>query len=68
MLSNEMSIGVRLKTVWYEIKSFVYIIFFEPFLIKQVWKLFKLRGKIKDRAEQIKRRSGSIGKVEEWMK
>lgn len=56
VVDNGYSSKVKLSTLWYEIKSNVYILFFEPYLIRQRWELFKLRKEIKKRREQVKRR------------
>ena len=53
---NTSSFDVKLSTLWYEIKTFGYILFFEPFLLKQIWQLFKLRDKIAKRRDQLKKR------------
>lgn len=55
-LDGTHSGDVKWKTFLYEIKTFFYILFFEPFLLKQWWKLFKLRDDIRERREQIKKR------------
>ncbi|MCX6799991.1 MAG: hypothetical protein NT091_02495, partial [Candidatus Falkowbacteria bacterium] len=55
MLDNN-TYDIRMKTFWHEMKSMVYIVFFEPYLIKQVWELFKLKDKINKRKGQIKKR------------
>ena len=47
---------IRLKIFWYEIKSNTFVLFFEPFLVKQWWQLFKLRKKIRARRDQMKKR------------
>ena len=46
----------KAQTLWYEIKSNFYVILAEPFLIKQVFKLWKLRKQIRARRAQIKKR------------
>ncbi len=43
-------------TIWYELKSFIYILFFERRLILQIPRLLALRGQIKRRSAQTKRR------------
>lgn len=67
MVDKDYSNSVRLKTWWYEFKSFIYILFFEPFLLKQYWQLFKMRNKIKARREQIKNRINITELTEKWM-
>lgn len=47
---------VKWKTLWYEIKSNIFVLIFEPFIIKEWWKLFKMRKQIRARKQQIKKR------------
>jgi glucose-1-phosphate thymidylyltransferase len=68
ILDNDLSLKVRFKTLWYEIKSFGYILFFEPFLLKQYIQLFKLRKQIRDRKEQVKKRIDTKEQIERWMR
>ncbi len=56
MIDGSYPEDVKLKTIWYEIKSNFYVFIFEPYLIKQFWKLFKIRKQIKERRDQVKRR------------
>ncbi|MFH1233528.1 MAG: sugar phosphate nucleotidyltransferase [Patescibacteria group bacterium] len=56
MIDERYPVSIRLKTFWYEIKSNLFVLFFEPYLIKQWWQLFKLRKQIKARKDQIKKR------------
>lgn len=37
----------KLALVWYQIKIFIYILFFEPYLFKQLWPLYKIRKTVK---------------------
>lgn len=37
----------KLVLVWYQIKILIYIIFFEPYLFKQLWPLYKIRKTVK---------------------
>jgi glucose-1-phosphate thymidylyltransferase len=67
MLNKDFSKDVYFKTLWYELKSFVYILFFEPFLLKQYWRLFKIRDQIRDRREQVKKRVNAKNQIEKWM-
>ncbi|MFH1564878.1 MAG: sugar phosphate nucleotidyltransferase [bacterium] len=67
ILRNDFSANVYFKTLWYEFKSFVYILFFEPFLLKQYLQMFKLRSQIRDRREQIKKRVDAKSHIEKWM-
>ena len=46
----------KAQTLWYEIKSNIYVLIAEPFLLKQVLKLWKLRKQIRARRTQIKKR------------
>ncbi|PKL72209.1 hypothetical protein CVV26_02580 [Candidatus Kuenenbacteria bacterium HGW-Kuenenbacteria-1] len=56
MIDGSYPVSIRLKTFWYEVKSNTFALFFEPFLVKQWWQLFKLRKQIKARKNQIKKR------------
>ncbi len=56
ILGKGHSADTKLKTLWYEIKSNIYVLLFEPYLIKQWWRLFKLRKEIRKRREQLKKR------------
>lgn len=56
MFNRSYPRDVKIKTIWYEIKSNMYVLFFEPFIIKQWMKLFKMRNQIKERREQVKKR------------
>jgi len=56
----------KAQTLWYEIKSNIYVILAEPFLIKQVFKLWKLRKQIRARRAQIKKRI-KIKHIERFM-
>jgi GT2 family glycosyltransferase len=67
MLDNDYSGGVRIKTFFYEIKSNLYVLIFEPYLIKQWWQLLKLRKQIKQRREQIKKRVKIKSHIERLM-
>jgi len=44
------------KTRWFGFKSFIYILIAEPYLLKQWWKLWKMRNEIQKRKEQLKKR------------
>jgi len=56
MVDKDYPAGIRAKTWWYELKSNAFVIFFEPYLIKQWWQLFTLRKRIRARRDQIKKR------------
>jgi GT2 family glycosyltransferase len=56
MMGEGLPFATKAKTYWYEFKSNAYALVFEPFLIKQWWKLFKLRKEIAKRRDQVKRR------------
>ncbi|MEK7203310.1 MAG: sugar phosphate nucleotidyltransferase [Patescibacteria group bacterium] len=56
MLDNSCSSKTFWQTIWYEIKSNLYILLFEPHVIKQWKHLFKIRKEIKARRDQVKRR------------
>jgi glucose-1-phosphate thymidylyltransferase len=67
-LDNNFSFNTISKTLWYELKSFVYILFFEPFLLKQYFKLFSLRKEIQARKVQAKKRISINNQIEKWMR
>jgi glucose-1-phosphate thymidylyltransferase len=67
MLDNKFSSDVRLKTKWFEFKSGVFVLLFERHLIKQWWKLFKMRKQIKARKAQIKKRVDIKSHIEKLM-
>jgi len=67
MLDKDHSAGIKLKTFWYEIKSNVYVLLFEPYLVKQWWQLFKLRKQIRERREQVKKRIKIKSHIEKLM-
>ncbi|MBI4779025.1 NTP transferase domain-containing protein [Candidatus Falkowbacteria bacterium] len=56
MVDSHYPNDVKLKTIWYEIKSNLYVLFFEPFIVMQWWQLFKIRKQIKARRDQVKKR------------
>ncbi len=67
-LDKNYSSNVKIRTFWYEFKTFIYVIFREPFLLLQFWKLVKLRKKIKQRKEQIKKRIDIKENIEKLMR
>lgn len=67
MLDKNLSFRTRLKTWFYEFKSNVFVVLFEPFIIKQWIKLFKMRKQIRARREQIKRRIKMKAHIEKLM-
>ncbi|MDO8667791.1 MAG: glycosyltransferase family 2 protein [bacterium] len=67
MLDSSYSKPVILKTIWYEIKSNLFVLVFERHILKQVWQLFKLRKQIKSRRGQIKRRIKAKNHLEKLM-
>lgn len=56
LLDKNLSNDIKIKIFWYEIKSNLYAFVFEPYLIKQLWNLFRMRKEIRARREQVKRR------------
>lgn len=52
----DYSFDTKWKTRWYGFKSFVYVLLREPYLLKQWWKLWKIRDEIAKRREQLKKR------------
>ena len=67
MVDKSYPVSIRLKTFWYEVKSNAFVLFFEPFLVKQWWNLFKLRKQIKARKDQIKKRVKIKNYIEKLM-
>ncbi len=67
ILDADYSGDVRWKTFLYELKSNVYILLFEPYLVKQWWRLFKIRKKIKARRQQLKKRIKIKSNIERLM-
>lgn len=65
--STKVPLKIWLFTFWFELKQFVYIMLFEPFLFKQIPRLFKLTGDIKDRKKQLKKRVDFNRSIEKWM-
>lgn len=53
---SQSSGKVKWKTFLYELKSNFYVLLFEPYLLKQLWHLWRLRDKIKERRKQIRKR------------
>jgi glucose-1-phosphate thymidylyltransferase len=68
IMSADYSTGIRLKTLWYEIKSNLYVLFREPHVVKQWFQLFKLRKQIRERREQLKKRIKIKSHLEKLMK
>jgi len=68
LLDSNYSGQTRLKICWYEIKSNVYVLLFEPYLLKQWWNLFKLRKDIQARREQVKKRINIKAHLEQLMR
>ena len=67
VMDGSNSNDIKFKTFWYEVKSNAYTMVFEPFLIKQWFKLLRLRGPIKERKEQVKRRVKTQKHIEALM-
>lgn len=53
-MGADFSCSVKIKTWFYQFKSIIYIIFFEPYLLKQFKKLRLMKSEIAKRREQIK--------------
>ncbi len=66
-LDKDYSSKVKLKTFWYEMKSNLFVLFFEPYIVKQWWHLFKLRKKIRERRGQVKKRIKIKSHIERLM-
>jgi len=58
---------VLAATTWYEVKSFIYILFAEPYLLREFFTFLKLRRHIAERRQQLKRRQGNYSLIEKWM-
>ena len=56
IVDNDYPFRIRWKIFIYELKSNIYVLIFEPHVVKQWWRLFKLRKQIKERREQVKKR------------
>nr|HPL93224.1 hypothetical protein [bacterium] len=56
MSGLDYSLDTKWKTRWFGFKSFVYVLFAEPYVLKQWWQLWKMRGEIAKRREQLKKR------------
>lgn len=59
--------GVKISTWWYQFKSLVFVIFFEQYLLKELLKLWQMRGKIKEKKEALNIRV-NIKDIEKFMK
>ena len=55
-IADDISGVSKIKTLFYELKTAIYLLFFEPYVLKQVWSLWKMRDQIRMKREQIKRR------------
>jgi GT2 family glycosyltransferase len=60
---NLFSGRIRTATWRYQIKSLLFILFFEPYLLGELWKLGKLRKEIKRKKESLKIKV-NINKIE----
>lgn len=67
MVDSKTPKEVRLKTWLYELKSNFYVLIFESHLIKQRFKLFKMRKQILARKQQIKKRVNVKKHIEKLM-
>lgn len=66
-IDTEFSFKVLFSTFWYEFKTFIYILFFERFLLKQLKQFYKIRYQIQARKEQLKKRIDLKKHIEKWM-
>ncbi|MFA6170865.1 MAG: glycosyltransferase family 2 protein [Patescibacteria group bacterium] len=57
---------VRFRTGWYQFKSLAFALFFEPYLLRQIASLWKIRYKIFKRRGQLKIRT-NIKEIEKFM-
>jgi len=67
ILDGKFSSDIRLKTMWFEFKSGVFVLLFERHLVRQWWKLFKMRKQIRARKEQLKKRVDIKSHIEKLM-
>lgn len=67
ILDQKFPLDIRLRTKWYEFKSGMYVLLFERHLLRQWWKLFKIRKQIRDRKEQMKKRVNIKTHIEKLM-
>jgi GT2 family glycosyltransferase len=58
---------IKLATSWYQFKSLAYVLLFEPFLLKELVKLWQLLSEIKMKREQLKIRV-NFNEIEGFMK
>lgn len=63
----DYSFDVKWNTLKYEFKTFIYILLFEPFLLKQFFQLYRMRHEIKARKDQLKKRINIRKNIERWM-
>jgi len=61
------SLNVKLATAWYQLKSLVFVLLFEPYLLKELVVLWKLLPAIKKRREQLEIKV-DVKRVELFMK
>ncbi|MFH0891927.1 MAG: glycosyltransferase family 2 protein [Candidatus Falkowbacteria bacterium] len=60
------SFRVKLATVWYQLKSLVFALIFETYLLKELYELWKMRAEIRNKREQLKIRV-DIAEIERFM-
>jgi len=60
------SFKIKYKTLLYQIKSFIYVLFFEQYLLKEFIRLYKLRKIIKQKRDNIKV-NVNIREIEKYM-
>jgi hypothetical protein len=51
---NLFSWRVKIKTIFYQLQSLIFVLLFEPYLLKELIRLWKIRREIKKRREQLK--------------
>ncbi|MFH1522753.1 MAG: glycosyltransferase family 2 protein [Patescibacteria group bacterium] len=57
---------VKIRTYWYQVKSFIFVLFFEQYLLLELWKLRKIRQEIRKKSNHLKIRI-KINKIEQIM-
>jgi GT2 family glycosyltransferase len=57
---------VKFATAWYQLKSIIFVLLFEQYLLKELVALWKIKDKIKSRREQLKVKI-DIKEIEKFM-
>ena len=54
--SDHFSLGIKNATEWYNMKVFFYLLFFEPSVLWQLWRAWKMRKSIQEKKSAIPKR------------